>query len=171
MAIKEISNFEGGDQLDEFKTIKRYPDYEINLRGDIRKKGTTLIRKTYPVNGHPKIIINGKTEYISRLVAETYIPNLDNKSDVNHIDRNTRNNDISNLEWATHGEIQKESYRGFTAPGGRVYSKKIMIVETGEEFPSIRACARAVGGTPSGIRQCLKTDLGSYKGFHYKLLP
>ena len=157
--------------MPEFKTIKRYPDYEINLRGDIRKKGTTLIRKTYPVNGHPKVIINGKTEYISRLVAETYIPNPDNKSDVNHIDRNTENNDISNLEWATHGEIQKESYRGFAAPGGREYSKKIMIVETGEEFPSIRACAKAVGGTPSGIRQCLKTNLGSYKGFHYKLLP
>lgn len=155
----------------EYKTIKRYPDYEINIKGDIRKKGTTLIRKTYPVNGHPKIIINGKTEYVSRLVAETYIPNPDNKTDVNHIDRNTQNNDISNLEWATHGEIQKESYKGFNAPGGREYSKKIMIIETGEEFPSIRSCAKAVHGTPSGIRQCLKTGLHSYKGFHYKLLP
>lgn len=157
--------------MEDYKTIKRYPDYEINIRGDIRKKGTTLIRKTYPVNGHPKIIINGKTEYVSRLVAETYIPNPENKTDVNHIDRNTHNNDISNLEWATHGEIQKESYKGFKAPGGREYSKRIMIVETGEEFPSIRACAKAVGGTPSGIRQCLKTGLSSYKGFHYKLLP
>lgn len=157
--------------MEDYKTIKRYPDYEINIRGDIRKKGTTLIRKTYPVNGHPKIIINGKTEYVSRLVAETYIPNPENKTDVNHIDRNTHNNNISNLEWATHGEIQKESYKGFKAPGGREYSKRIMIIETGEEFPSIRACAKAVGGTPSGIRQCLKTGLSSYKGFHYKLLP
>lgn len=154
-----------------YKTIKRYPDYEINIKGDIRKKGTTLIRKTYPVNGHPKIIINGKTEYVGRLVAETYIPNPDKKSDVNHKDRNTYNNDISNLEWASHGEIQKESYKGLKAPGGREYSKKIMIIETGEEFPSIRACAKAVCGTPSGIRQCLKTKSRSYKGFHYKLLP
>ena len=167
MTIKE-TNPGGGDL---FKTIKRYPDYEINLRGDVRKKGTTIIRKTYPVNGHPKIILNGKTEYISRLVAETYIPNPDNKSDVNHIDRDTENNDVSNLEWATHGEIQKESYKGFSAPGGREYSKKIMIVETGEEFPSIRACAKAVNGTPSGIRQCLNKKLGSYRGYHYKLLP
>lgn len=167
MTIKE-TNPGGGDL---FKTIKRYPDYEINLRGDIRKKGTTTIRKTYPVNGHPKIILNGKTEYISRLVAETYIPNPENKSDVNHIDRDTENNDISNLEWATHGEIQKESYKGFSAPGGREYSKRIMIVETGEEFPSIRACAKAVNGTPSGIRQCLNKKLGSYRGYHYKLLP
>lgn len=155
----------------EFTTIKRYPDYEINIKGDIRKKGTTVLRKTYPVNGHPKIIINGKTEYVSRLVAETYIPNPENKSDVNHIDRDTQNNHISNLEWATHGEIQKESYKGYIAPGGRGYSKRIMIIETGEEFPSIRACAKAVGGSASGIRQCLNNNLGSYKGFHYKLLP
>ena len=153
-----------------YKTLERYPDYEINEKGEIRKKGTNLIRRTYPVNGHPKIIINGKTEYVSRLVAETYIPNPDNKTDVNHIDRNTSNNYISNLEWATHGEIQKESYRGFNAPGGRVYSKRIMIIETGEEYPSIRACARAIGGTPSGIRQCLNNNLGSYKGYHYKIL-
>lgn len=154
-----------------YKTIERYPDYEISEKGDVRKKGTSLIRKTYPVNGHPKLIINGKTEYISRLVAETYIPNPNNKSDVNHIDRNTRNNNVNNLEWATHGEIQKESYRGFKAPGGRVYSKKIMIVETGEEFPSIRACAKAIGGSASGIRHYLNNNLESYKGFHFKLLP
>lgn len=153
-----------------YKTLERYPEYEINERGEIRKKGTSLIRKTYPVNGHPKIIINGKTEYVSRLVAETFIPNPDNKSDVNHIDRNTKNNNVSNLEWATHGEIQKESYKGYSAPGGREYSKKIMIIETGEIFPSIRACAKAIEGSPSGIRQCLNSNLGSYKGFHYKIL-
>lgn len=154
-----------------FRTIKRYPDYEISEKGEVRRKGTDVIRRTYPVNGHPKIIIRGETEYISRLVAETFIDNPYSKSDVNHIDRNTMNNHISNLEWATHGEIQKESYRGFSAPGGREYAKKIMIIETGEEFPSIRACARAIYGTPSGIRRCLNNEIRSYKGFTYKLLP
>ena len=71
----------------------------------------------------------------------------------------------------SHSEIQKESYKGYLAPGGREYAKRIMIIETGEEYPSIRACARAIGGSPSGIRQCLKKNLGSYRGFHYKLLP
>lgn len=154
-----------------YKTLKRYPDYEINEKGEIRKKGTSIIRKVYPVNGHPKIVFSGgKTEYISRLVAETFIPNPENKTDVNHIDRNTKNNNVNNLEWATHGEIQKESYKGYPAPGGREYSKRIMIVETKEEFPSIRACAKAIEGTPSGIRQCLNKKLGSYKGFHFKIL-
>ena len=153
-----------------FKTIPRYPDYEISETGQVRRKGSTLIRRTYPLNGHPKIILSGKTEYISRLVAETYISNPDEKPDVNHIDRDRNNNHISNLEWATHGEIQKESYRGSLAPGGRQKPKRIMIVETGEEFPSIRACARAVNGVPSGIRRCLDGFTETYKGYHYKIL-
>ena len=153
-----------------FKTIERHPAYEINEKGEVRRKGKEGVRRPYPVNGHPKIILDDKTEYISRLVAEAFLTNPDNKTDVNHKDRDTSNNDISNLEWATHGEIQKESYRGYPAPGGREYSKKVRIVETGEEFPSIRACARAVNGCPSGIRRCLNNENVSYKGFHYKII-
>ena len=39
--------------------------------------------------------------YVHRLVAETFIPNPDNKPCIDHIDRNPLNNDVSNLRWAT----------------------------------------------------------------------
>lgn len=39
-----------------------------------------------------------------RLVAEAFLPNPENKTDVHHIDGNTRNNDLSNLAWTTHKE-------------------------------------------------------------------
>jgi hypothetical protein len=43
-------------------------------------------------------------------VAEAYIDNLEDKSDVNHIDGDKSNNDISNLEWATHSENIQKAY-------------------------------------------------------------
>ena len=44
------------------------------------------------------------TSYLHRLVANTFIPNTENKSQINHKDGDKSNNDISNLEWVTQSE-------------------------------------------------------------------
>ena len=48
-------------------------------------------------------------KYIHRLVAEALLPNPDNKSVVNHKDCVTNNNNVSNLEWATHKENNQQT--------------------------------------------------------------
>jgi len=37
-----------------------------------------------------------------RFIAECFIPNPDNLSDVNHNDEDKQNNKVSNLKWSTH---------------------------------------------------------------------
>ena len=56
--------------------------------------------------------VNGKKQYyVHRLVAETFIPNPNNLSDVNHKDGCKTNNILSNLEWCSHSDNQKHAYK------------------------------------------------------------
>ena len=68
----------------------------INQDGTIISRGgfdlTTKMAKGY---------LGFKGEYVHRIIATKFIPNPNNLSDVNHIDGNKHNNNVSNLEWCT----------------------------------------------------------------------
>lgn len=52
-------------------------------------------------NGYKKVQIKNKCHYIHRLVAEHFLENSDNLPQVDHIDRNKSNNNVSNLKWVS----------------------------------------------------------------------
>lgn len=75
-------------------------NYFVSNYGRIKKN--TEIRKFKPnPHGYIKISINNKAYSVHRLVALAFIPNVENKEFVNHIDGNKTNNHLKNLEWAT----------------------------------------------------------------------
>ncbi len=60
--------------------------------------------------GYKVIRLFSKIYRAHRIIAETFIPNPENKPEVNHIDGNKSNNDISNLEWVTPSENNQHAY-------------------------------------------------------------
>lgn len=51
--------------------------------------------------GYKLVVLNGKSCYVHRIVAEAFIPNPNNLPQVNHINGDKTDNRVENLEWVT----------------------------------------------------------------------
>jgi hypothetical protein len=85
--------------------IKDFDNYEISSLGKVRNINTDRILKLTKKGGYMFIglssISKKKSIAVHRLVALAFIENPENKSQVNHKDKNRSNNNVSNLEWST----------------------------------------------------------------------
>lgn len=89
--------------------------YLITRDGEIYSlKRNRFLKKSLDKDGYEIISLqkNGKsvTKKVHRLVAITYIANPCNYPQVNHIDGNTLNNSVSNLEWCNNSQNMNHLY-------------------------------------------------------------
>lgn len=181
-----------------WKTIKGYSDYEISNHGRVKSKRRVVLCNNIPQIvperilkygkdgfGYPFVILMSnkkrKNYKIHRLVAEHFIPNIENLPQVNHIDENKENNHVSNLEWCTakynvnYGmRSQKVSEKLKGRYNREDISKKIkqlskegMLIHI---FPSIREANRAIGKPSRHISECCHHKRKTAYGYRWEFV-
>ena len=164
---KDIKEYEGIYQVSNLGRVKRVETDRV-LKGSKNKKG--YLRVDLYKNG------SQSNKRIHRLVAQAFIPNPENKSQVNHIDENKTNNVISNLEWTTAKENINHGTRNERAGNTISKSNSIPIIatnlKTGEsqEFYGARECARQLGLQAPSITSVLKGRLTQTGGYTFKYI-
>ena len=108
---KDIKGYEGLYQISNYGNLKSLPKLIfINRYTKIK-----ILSDRIDGNGYKHVLLyknkKSKSFKIHKLVTDHFIENKNNKKEINHKDGNKLNNYFQNLEWCTHSENIKHSFR------------------------------------------------------------
>jgi len=114
--MKDIPNYEGLYAATRDGRIWSYPK-PCSSKNGIFLRQQVYVNKNNRSTPHKHLLIglykNKKriAFQVHRLIAFTYISNPENKPDINHIDGNSLNNNVENLEWCTKTENMQHAIK------------------------------------------------------------
>lgn len=101
LCVSNIGNIKTIDT--EKKCIRSGIEFTMKLKGKLKKR-------TIDKYGYLYVSFNKCKARVHRLVAIAFIPNIENKPFVNHINGIKNDNRVENLEWCTSSENNKHAY-------------------------------------------------------------
>lgn len=169
---------EGSGVLEEvWKPIKGFEDYyKVSNTGkvySIRNNRVLIVKPKHTGYREIELNVKGNVTYkrVHRLVAEAFIPNPENKSEVNHIDGDKLNNNVENLEWCTQSENNVHAIRTGLAKTQNMRVHHLLYMDNllYVEFDNLKQISEQTGYCVGSITKFKKKGIpipgGKFKGF------
>lgn len=146
--------------------------YSVSEDGKIFGKNGVELKQRLNADGYPVITLGNNnikrsSMRVHRIVCENFVPNPENKPEVNHIDGNKQNNHFTNLEWTTRKEQMEHAFRTGLAKGkkgginGRAVLSEPDAIEIRKLYSNktpIAEIARKFGVGWTTVSQVLKNE-------------
>lgn len=169
------------DTKEEWKDVEGYKElYQVSNLGRIksvsfrnkmveRRKRDRILKLYDNKNGYQYVSLckNNikKSVRVHKLVACAFVPNPENKPQINHINGVKNDNRAENLEWCSQSENQIHAYRLGLQKPQRPVMKKVIRLNDGKIYESVSECARNNDAhRASAITRVCNGDRSNYKG-------
>jgi hypothetical protein len=142
-----------------WRDVPEWPGYAVSDQGQVRLKRGTVTRGGVERNGYLRVTFSQgkviKHFWVHRLVAQAFIPNPDNKPEVNHLGAKTDNRSCM-LEWATTVENVAHANANITVRATRAVEQ--LDPDTGEVIKRYNAIVDTEedGFSRKNICECIK---------------
>ena len=169
---RDITGYEGKYQVSNLGRVK-----SLNYRRTGKDK---VLKQLKNPQGYLAATLyrDGKSKkfLIHRLVAQAFLPNLDELPEINHKDENKKNNCVDNLEWCT--SKYNKNYGGhterriLTLKSNGKHCKKVKCIETQQVFSSCREASLWCNVTPQSLYCALKGRNRTTRagGYHWEYI-
>lgn len=162
-----------------WKDIKGYEGlYQVSNYGNVKsiKRCILLKQNTSSEYNQVRLCKNGiyKNKKIHRLVAEEFLPNINNYNCVNHIDENKRNNIVYNLEWCSKKYNCNYGKRNEKASKNNSKYKIVQKKKDGEIitiWENMWDLSHNLPYNKNVIRQCCKNKCRTAYGYKWEYIP